>query len=83
MEVVDVDPLAVLPVTAPSASATFSRASDFSRRRDERHEQLRSLTTTLAAGGPTNVVLRDAVGTKQDLHLSHPATVLRHLGCPP
>jgi hypothetical protein len=81
MEVVDFDPLAVLPVTAPSASATFSRASDFSRGRDERHEQLRSLATTLASGEPTNVVHQDAIGTEQALHLSHPATVLRHLGC--
>lgn len=49
MEVVDVDPLAVLPVTAASASAAFARAADSSRDRDERQEQLRSLTTTLAS----------------------------------
>jgi C4-type Zn-finger protein len=61
MEVVDVDPLAVLPVTA-SASDAFARAADFSRDRDERQEQLRSLTTTLASGEPTTVVLRDAIG---------------------
>lgn len=72
MEVVDVDPLAVLPVTAPSASAIFTRAADFSRHSDERHEQLRSLTTTLASGDPTNVVLRVAIGTEQAVHLSTP-----------
>lgn len=81
MEVVNVDPLAVLPVTSPSASATSSRAADFSRRRGERHEQLRSLTTTLACE-PTNVVLRAAISTEQARHLSHPATVTRHPGCP-
>ncbi len=49
MEVVDVDPLAVLPVTAASASAAFARATDPSRDRVERREQLRSLRTTLAS----------------------------------
>lgn len=80
MEVVDVDPLAVLPVTA-SASAAFARAADFSRDRDERQEQLRSLMTTLASGEPTTVVLRDAIGTEQALCPSHPAAALRHITC--
>lgn len=46
---VDVDPLAVLPLTAASARVTFARATDPSRDRAERQEQLRSLTTMLAS----------------------------------
>lgn len=64
MDVVDVDSLAVLSVTT-SASAAFARAADFSRDRDERQEQHRSLTTTLASGEPITVVLRDAIGTER------------------
>jgi hypothetical protein len=80
MEVADIDPLAVLPVTA-SARAAFARAADFSRDRDERQKQLRSLTTTPGSGEPTTVVLRDAIGTEQALCLSHPAAALRHITC--
>ncbi len=49
MGVVDVDPLAVLPITAASASAAFARAADPGRDLTERQEQLRSLTSTLAS----------------------------------
>ncbi len=49
MGVVEVDPLAVLPVTAVSASAAFAGATDPSCDRVERQEQSRSLTTTLAS----------------------------------
>ncbi len=47
MGVVDVDPLAVLPITAAAASATFARAADAGRDLGERQEQLRSLRSML------------------------------------
>ncbi|MEX2289090.1 MAG: hypothetical protein WD794_02030 [Mycobacteriales bacterium] len=80
MNVVDVDSLAVLPVTA-SASAGFARGVDFSRGRDERQEQLRPLTTALASGEPTTVVFRDAIDPEQLLLPSHAASALRHITC--
>ena len=49
MGLVDVDPLAVLPVTAASASAAFARASDPGRDDAERRQQLTFLEETLAA----------------------------------
>lgn len=48
MGLVDVDPLAVLPVTAASASAAYARASDPARDRVERQEQLTFLEITLS-----------------------------------
>jgi hypothetical protein len=45
----DVDPLAVLPLTAASASAAFARASDPWRDDAERRQQLTFLEVTLAA----------------------------------
>jgi hypothetical protein len=48
MRLVDVDPLAVLPVTAASASAAYARASDPARDDVERQEQLTSLEITLS-----------------------------------
>ncbi|MDQ3326699.1 MAG: hypothetical protein M3529_13575 [Actinomycetota bacterium] len=78
MEVVDVDPLAVLPLTA-SASASFARAADFSRDRGERQAQLRSLMMTFPSGEPTAVVLGDATGAEQAPRLSHAAATLRHI----
>ena len=47
MAVVEVDPLAVLPITAAAASAVFARAADPGRDPDERQEQLRSLRSLL------------------------------------
>ena len=41
MGIAEVDPLAVLPITAAAASATFARATDAGRDLDERQEQLR------------------------------------------
>lgn len=64
MDVVDVDLLAVLPVSA-SASAGFARAVDFSRDRDERQEHLRPLMTTLASGEPSTFVVVDAIGAER------------------
>lgn len=49
MGLVELDPLAVLPVRAASASAAFARACDPSRDRSERREQLRLLELTLTA----------------------------------
>lgn len=49
MGVVEVDPLAVLPITAASASAAFARATDPGRDFTERQEQLRSLRSMLAS----------------------------------
>jgi hypothetical protein len=49
MGVVEVDPLAVLPVTAASASAAFARATDPHRDRNERQEQLQALRLMLAS----------------------------------
>ena len=49
MRLVDVDPLAVLPVTAAAASAAFARASDPARDDDERREHLPLLQVTLGA----------------------------------
>lgn len=48
MGLVDVDPLAVLPVTAASASAAYARASDPARDNVERQEQLTFLEITLS-----------------------------------
>lgn len=47
MGVVEVDPLAVLPITAAAASAAFARATDPGRDLNERQEQLRSLRSRL------------------------------------
>lgn len=47
MGAVEVDPLAVLPISAASASAAFARAADSGRDLDERQEQLRSLRLML------------------------------------
>ena len=47
MGVVEVDPLAVLPITAAAASAAFARATDPGRHPNERQEQLRSLRSML------------------------------------
>lgn len=49
MGLVEVDPLAVLPVRAATASAAFARACDPSRDPSERREQLRLLELTLAS----------------------------------
>lgn len=49
MGVVEVDPLAVLPITAASASAAFARATDPGRDFTQRQEQLRSLRSMLAS----------------------------------
>ncbi len=49
MGVVEVDPLAVLPITAASASAAFARAADPGRDLTERQEQVRSLRSMLAS----------------------------------
>ncbi len=49
MGLVDVDPLAVLPVTAASASVGFARASDPRRDDAERRQQLTILEVRLAA----------------------------------
>jgi hypothetical protein len=49
MGLVDVDPLALLPVTAAAASAAYARASDPARDDDERQEQLTFLEITLSA----------------------------------
>jgi len=46
---VEADPLAVLPLTAASASAAFARATDPGREMTERQEQLRSLRSILAS----------------------------------
>ncbi len=78
MEVVDVDPFAVLKVTATPAGSAFTRAVQFSRDRDERQEQLRSLTTTLASGEPTIVALLDAIGT-EPARLPRAAAALHHV----
>lgn len=48
MGLVDIDPLAVLPVTAASASAAYARASDPARDDLQRQEQLTLLETTLS-----------------------------------
>jgi hypothetical protein len=47
MALVEVDPLAVLPVRAATASAAFARACDPHRDPSERREQLRLLELTL------------------------------------
>jgi hypothetical protein len=47
MAVVEVDPLAVLPITAAAANAAFARATDPGRDLNERQEQLRSLRSSL------------------------------------
>jgi hypothetical protein len=47
MGVVEVDPLAVLPITAAAASAAFARATDPGRDLNERQEQLRSVRSML------------------------------------
>lgn len=52
MELIEVDPFAMLSVIASSASAAFTRAAQFSRDRDERQEQLRSLPPLLASVRP-------------------------------
>lgn len=49
MGLVEVDPLAVLPVHAATASAVFARACDPSRDPSERREQLRLLELTLTS----------------------------------
>ncbi len=49
MGLVDVDPLAVLPIAAASASAAFARASDPGRDDAERRRQLTFLEETLVA----------------------------------
>lgn len=51
MGLADVDPLAVLPVTAATASAAFARAADPGRERGERQQQLAVLATSLDAVG--------------------------------
>jgi hypothetical protein len=48
MGLVDADPLAVLPITAASASAAYARASDPARGDVERQEQLTFLEITLS-----------------------------------
>lgn len=47
MAVVEVDPLAVLPISAASASAAFARATDPGRDLNERQEQLQSVRSML------------------------------------
>jgi hypothetical protein len=47
MTLIEADPLAVLPVTAATASAAFSRAADPGRDRVERQQQLLVLETSL------------------------------------
>lgn len=49
MGLADADPLAVLPVTAATASAAFARAADPGRERGERQQQLAVLATSLDA----------------------------------
>ena len=49
MGVVEVDPLAVLPIIAAAASAAFARATDPGRDSTERQGQLRSLRSLLAS----------------------------------
>lgn len=47
MGVVEVDPLAVLPITAAAASAAFARATDPGRDLNERQVQLQALRSRL------------------------------------